>query len=115
MKKSIFSATPLRPLRLCGSLFLVLAAIATAKPPTATRPQPTAVRQPPTIFHSSPYGNGTRTTDSQGRTYTTTPYGNGTRTTGPGGSSYQTSRYGNGTVTKGTGTPPPVVPVIPKK
>ena len=66
-------------------------------------------------FTTTPYGRGTRTTDSQGRVWTTTPYGNGSRTTGPAGSSYTTTRYGLGTHTTGTGAPPPVVPALPRK
>jgi hypothetical protein len=99
MKNYLLSASLLHPLCLCAYLFLSLATLATAKPPT--RQSPVVNRQ----FTTSSYGLGTRTTDHRGRTYFTNRYGNGTRTTGPGGTSYQTSRYGNGTITRGTFIP----------
>ncbi len=119
MKTQLSLRAPLRPLRLCGHLLLFPLAATAA--PASKAPAKPASKAPVTRTASgqtiitSAYGNGTRTTDSSGKSWTTTRYGNGTITKGPDGSSYTTSRYGNGTITKGTGTPPPVIPALPKK
>ena len=105
---------------LCLFLTATLATAAPpAKPASSSSNQKSKIPNPQSSISSyttTRYGLGTRTTDTRtGQSWTTTPYGNGARTTGPVGSSYTTTRYGHGTRTTGTGTPPPVVPALPKK
>ena len=106
-------SVPLLPLYLCGSIF-ILATFASANTPGKTAPIITRTPSGQTIV-TSRFGNGTRTTDTSGKSWTSTRFGNGTITKGSNGSNYTTSRYGNSQITKGTGTPPPVIPSLPKK